>query len=262
MLDIYAKSDVGRVRSSNQDCYSFKVLDDEFAWVVVCDGMGGTKFGGLASSMAKEIITDSFVKKFSNNSFNFNDEYIKDAIVGALVNANKRIFDRSCEKQIGKMGTTVVAGVVVRSVLHVAHIGDSRAYVVSENYIKQITEDHSVVQEMLKYGKITFSQARSSLQKNILTRALGIESSVEVDYSKILLSLGAAILLRTDGLTNYFDEKALLDYFRNYKAKKQDLVCALVNDANSKGGSDNITAILISDIKGNKISTESGGSSN
>ncbi len=258
-LNIYAKSDIGKVRSSNQDCYEFKVADDELAWALICDGMGGTDFGGVASEIAKEVISKGFEESFSSNRRSFSYKNMEKIIVNLISDANKKIFEKSQEKPFSEMGTTVVCAIVFRESLYVAHVGDSRAYIVSNTYIKQITEDHSVVQEMVKSGKITPSQARSSSQKNVITRALGIESSVKVDCAKFSLSEGDNILLCTDGLTNYVDEKILGDYFRKFEIKNQNLVSALVDEANNKGGKDNITVLLITRVGANNTYSASGG---
>ena len=179
-----------------------------------------------------------------NFSGDYNEQYLKDTLIKSLEFANLHIFEKSKEKDFGNMGTTIVLTVVLKNNLYIAHVGDSRAYIVSKKYIKQLTNDHSVVQEMVKSGKITSAQAKNSAQKNIITRALGIEKTVDIDYTKFTLDDGDSVLLCTDALTNYVDEENLHSLFLEYK--NQEYVDALVNLANDLGGKDNITALLIS----------------
>ena len=246
-MKIYAKTDVGRVRSINQDCYDFCVVSENLAWAVVCDGMGGESFGEIASNIAKNTIKENFENFFTTNKKDYTIDGIKKIIVESVAKANENIFNKSKEEDFSNMGTTIVIAVVLKKSLHIAHVGDSRAYVISANKIRQLTSDHSFVQEMVKSGKITPQEARTSLQKNIITRALGVESSVSVDYENFTLNDGDRVFLCTDGLTNYIDGDDFFDYFLKYS--EESIPEVLVKGANDLGGSDNVTVLLISNFK-------------
>lgn len=243
-MRIFAKTDTGKVRSINQDCYDFCVVNEDLAWALVCDGMGGTNFGEIASNLAKNTIKENFESFFKLNKEEYTNENIKEIILSSALKANENIFNKSKEESFSNMGTTVVIAVIFKDTLHIAHVGDSRAYVVSSNEIRQLTSDHSFVQEMVKSGKITPQEAKTSSKKNIITRALGVESSVSVDYESFILSEGDKIFLCTDGLTNYIDGDDFLRYFSEYEVG--EIPNALVEDANRLGGNDNITVLLIS----------------
>ena len=242
-MRIFAKTDTGKVRSINQDCYDFCVINEDLAWALVCDGMGGTNFGEIASNIAKDTIKENFEDFFTSSKNNYTDENIRKIILRTTNKANENIFNKSKEENFSNMGTTVVIAVILKNILHIAHVGDSRAYVLSSGEVKQLTSDHSFVQEMVKSGKITPQEAKNSSKKNIITRALGVESSVSVDYKSFTLSKGDKIFLCTDGLTNYIDGDDFLRYFSEYKV--EEIPNALVEDANRLGGNDNITVLLI-----------------
>lgn len=244
---IYAQTDLGKVRTINQDCYDFCIIDDNLAWALVCDGMGGASFGEVASNIAKETLNKNFEDFFSaSKNQEVTNEKIRELILKAIAKANGNIFNKSKEENFSSMGTTIVVAVIFKNILHIAHVGDSRAYIVASDEIKQLTNDHSFVQEMVKSGKITPQEAKNSSQKNIITRALGAESNVSVDYESFILKRKDKVFLCTDGLTNYIDGKELFNYFLEFE--DDVLPGALVEKANNLGGKDNITALLISKI--------------
>lgn len=229
------------VRKTNQDDVNFKLLSDCMAWSVVCDGMGGANGGDIASKEAVNFITDYL----SNNlSENISHQDIEQVFVSAVKKANDVIYSMSQEdKQLSGMGTTVVLAMVYDHILHVVHVGDSRAYVVNDTQISQVTLDHSIVQELINNGEITLEQAETHPRKNIITRALGISSEVSVDYRSVEIKDGDIVLLCTDGLTN---DVSIDDIHSTIKGN--NLVCVpdvLIDMANKNGGNDNITVSLI-----------------
>ncbi len=239
-MEIFCKTDVGLVRDNNQDSFSFKKLTDTCAWVIVCDGMGGAKGGNIASRMTVDFIAEYFKEKIENA----NDEQIHYIISEALEKANKHVFEASKAKpELAGMGTTAVIAVIKNSVAHVAHVGDSRAYLISPGDIKRLTLDHSFVQEMVNRGEITEDQARKHPNRNYITRALGVESDVKEDYIVVPFLKNEMILLCTDGLSNYFNTDELNNIING--CEKNELVNKLVKAANKKGGSDNITVAVI-----------------
>ena len=141
------------------------------------------------------------------------------------------------------MGTTAVVALACSNLIHIVHVGDSRAYLVGKEKIERLTQDHSIVQRMLSQGEISEDEAKNHPQKNIITRAIGAESSVLCDYDIVIKPDNAALLLCTDGLTNYVDEQTIFDIINN----EEPSLCAekLVLLANEQGGGDNITVVLI-----------------
>ncbi|HEX3039586.1 MAG TPA: Stp1/IreP family PP2C-type Ser/Thr phosphatase [Caproiciproducens sp.] len=241
MLKVCSKSDVGLVRQSNQDACKAGAFPDDSAWVVVCDGMGGANGGNVASSIAVEKISEqilsSYHSELAHNS-------IKNMILSSIFNANLAVHDMaSGDAALSGMGTTVVAAVVSQGVAHVAHAGDSRAYLITPQGIKQLTTDHSMVQEMINSGDLTEQQAKMHPHKNIITRALGVDSSIQIDYCENPLSKGDRLLICTDGLTNYVDAEKILELSKLLDA--DTLTEKLVTLAKDCGGGDNITVAIV-----------------
>lgn len=243
MSNIFGQSDIGRVRPTNQDRFDYGTTIEKITWVVVCDGMGGTNGGDIASSMAVESIKNTITRDFSEDiSHNEVEQFLKKAIN----KANFEIFSRSQkEPELSGMGTTVVLLLIVKGKIHIAYVGDSRAYLVRNGEIQQLTEDHSMVQQLINDGEITDEEAKDHPQKNIITRALGISKVVEVDYISEKKLEGDLIISCTDGLTNYLDQNDLLTCVKNNNG--DTLVDEMISMANERGGNDNITVVVVSD---------------
>lgn len=236
------KTDKGIVRSMNQDNCSMTILDEKSCFAVVCDGMGGPNAGDIASSMAVSIVTESFVAGWNNNiSLNA----LKELLVESVNKANSQIFRKSLEVEDYKgMGTTLVAAVLTENHLVFANVGDSRAYLVSDEF-RQITKDHSYVQGLLDSGKITQEEASVFPYKNVITRALGTNASVIVDlFCEEELKEGEYVLLCSDGLYNYASREEINEILKN--TSTDEFAERLIDAANSNGGGDNITALIFS----------------
>ena len=240
-MEVLGKSDIGKKRVSNQDNFAQKVAFQDMAWSVVCDGMGGLSAGEVASKKAVDFIAEYLEKHLSENS---EGEQIRKIMYDALTLANEEVYNYAKENpQLGKMGTTVVICIVKDAKVHVSNLGDSRAYVVGKKTISQISVDHSVVQKMIDSGELTPEEAQHHPQKNIITRALGIDPTISVEYNQVDISKGDRILLCTDGLTNYLNSLEILDIFNNYKGDA--IAEKLVEESNNRGGKDNITVSII-----------------
>jgi serine/threonine protein phosphatase PrpC len=241
MLKVCSKSDVGLVRQSNQDACKAGVFPDDSAWVVVCDGMGGANGGNVASSIAVEKISEHILSSYRSE---LPHSSIKDIILSSIFHANQVVHDiASGDAALSGMGTTVVVAVVSQAVAHVAHAGDSRAYLITPQEIKQLTTDHSMVQEMVNNGDLTEQQAKIHPHKNIITRALGVDASIQIDYCECPLSKGDRLLICTDGLTNYIDAEKILELSKKLDA--DTLTEKLVTLAKDCGGGDNITVAIV-----------------
>lgn len=254
---IASKTDIGMKRKANQDFHITKKYSKKTCLCVVCDGMGGAKGGEQASKLA--------AKAFVNYMDHFLDEYIgnkdkqitapeiKKALVSALDLANDEVYKYS-RSHLGMkgMGTTIVATLIIDKTVFALNVGDSRVYFLKGNKINQITKDHSYVQYLIDIGQITEEEAKTSANRNIITRAVGTERRVEGNIYKETVTEGTFVLLCTDGLTNYADNEVLCEIVSNdYNARNIDeiglgiRVNRLIDYANDGGGSDNITAVLV-----------------
>ena len=242
MINVFSKTDIGRVRKVNQDAVKTEVISDNLAWSVVCDGMGGQAGGDIASNIAVIMISKFLSDNLSE--LKTSDE-IKSVIYEAVSSANQAIYLKSeKDKNLKNMGTTVIVCVVSMNKLYVAHMGDSRAYLISDDEITQITTDHSMVQEMLDNGKLTVEEARNHPQKNIITRALGVNPEIKLEYNTLDIKKGNIILSCTDGLTNTVEEQDIYNICKKCD-NKEEAVGKLISKGNKNGGNDNITVSLI-----------------
>ena len=240
-MQVYGRTDIGRARSSNQDAFICGKLSDTALFAVVCDGMGGARGGNVASSIAVRVIADRIADTYRETMTLQSIRYMLESAVAA---ANVQVFDAAmANTQLRGMGTTVVAVVMTGREGVVAHIGDSRAYLVSTEGIEQMTRDHSVVQAMVEKGQISESEARHHPRKNFITRALGVEETVECELNDITVSDGATLLVCTDGLTNMVDTEDIYTIVTSNQT--EEIADRLIGAANMAGGSDNITVAVL-----------------
>ena len=237
---IASLTDKGLVRETNQDSFAAGELSGGVAWLVVCDGMGGANGGNIASAMTVKSISESIGASFRDG---MNSNSIRDLLISAASAANVSVYDaaRSVEALHG-MGTTLVAAIIASGTAHIIHAGDSRAYIFDDGRLSQITRDHSVVQIMKETGRLTPEEAKEYPGRNVITRALGVERTTEVEYNEVELSEHGMVFVCTDVLVNFVDdsviEKTLLE---NAVA---DCPRILIDLANKNGGADNITVVI------------------
>ena len=238
-MRVNAMTDVGRVRTENQDNYRVGVLPHGAAWGIVCDGMGGGYDGSKASIVAVDAIGQLLMEKLDGDTAH---DDIQELMVQAIRTANSEVYEQSGRgKRV--MGTTAVCAVLQDGVLHLAHVGDSRAYLFKGGGLTLLTRDHSVVQELLDKGTITPAEVALHPEKNVITRALGVDSAVEIDYARHTLEGVGNLLLCTDGLTNMVPDDRLEKMMAHtdfYSLAKE-----LVSEALLCGGGDNVTVVLI-----------------
>lgn len=241
-MKIVAKTDIGLTRTSNQDSYAAGELPGSVAWAVVCDGMGGTNGGNLASSTAVKIISERISSSY-RQGMSFSS--IKNMFMSAIIAANVSVYDMSKENpELSGMGTTVVVAIVANERVYVAHAGDSRAYILTSGKLHQLTKDHSFVQEMVDSGKLTADEAREDPRKNLITRALGVSEDLQIDFCEEDISENDVLLICTDGLTNYVEPDEIYELTED--GKFYEFAERLVNRANNNGGGDNITVVTVS----------------
>ena len=245
-MKILARTDIGLVRNNNQDAYRAGTFDTGDTWVVVCDGMGGVSGGQVASEICvarvSEALKRGYRKKMTVSS-------AKNLLVSAINAANAEVFKESQENfELKGMGTTVVAALVMGSVAVIAHVGDSRAYILNEKEIVPVTKDHSFVQLLMDTGKITEEQAKNHPDRNVITRAVGIEHVVDVDVDVEDLGTKDKLLICTDGLNGYVEDSDILKTVIEYGDSSAE---KLVETANNNGGWDNVTVVILTaDVQG------------
>ena len=238
-MQIYSKSDIGNHRNSNQDAFFAAEIENNAVFAIVCDGMGGANAGNIASEIAVKTISDYILRSYR---LAMDDVDIEKMLKSACESANIEIYDMALKNpELKGMGTTAVIAVAQNDRVIIAHVGDSRAYLVSDG-LTQLTRDHSVVQSLIESGKITAEDAKVHPRKNIITRALGAEENVIIDITDVELKDNEAILLCTDGLSNYVVEQ---DIFEIIQKSGAEVAQKLVDAANKAGGGDNITVLLL-----------------
>jgi protein phosphatase len=226
-----AVSDPGRTRRRNEDAYAL-----EPPLFAVADGMGGAQAGEVASRLAVAAFRD----------FHAADELEPEARVAAIVaEANRRIHERAVsDVTVSGMGTTITAALLDRDTIVVGHVGDSRAYLLREGTLEQLTEDHSLVADLLRSGQLTPEEAETHPQRSVITRALGTDPDVDVDTFTIQAAAGDLLLLCSDGLTTMLGDDEIAAAVQE-QGKLKASAKALVRAANRRGGEDNITVVLV-----------------
>ncbi len=238
-MRILGTTDIGSVRKTNQDAYATGTFDDGSVWAVVCDGMGGANGGGVASTIAVKIISERLASGYRSKT---DANSIRNMLLSAIEAANAEVYRVAhTDEELAGMGTTVVAVIATASKVYVIHIGDSRVYLSCKDNICRLTRDHSIVQEMIETGQITEQEARNHPRKNIITRALGVQENSGSDYCETQISDDDILLICTDGLSNHVSDETIQEVLR-----RSGDIHELVGLANSSGGTDNITAVMIS----------------
>lgn len=253
---VAGKTDVGLVRTGNED--SYKIIEDQNL-IIVCDGMGGHQAGEVASGMACDIISYCFMGMA--NRVNTDRQLVlpskfpamSDLLVKSIRLASRAIFNRARENpdQTG-MGTTVVAAVLEENMIGIAHTGDSRAYRLTDKELIPLTTDHSWITELQKSGMYEEMKAAGEVNKNVITRALGVHDTVAVDYRLSPVKGGEIYILCTDGLCGYADDETIFKVAREGEGNVDKIAHDLVKLANDLGGQDNVTvaALKIDEVTG------------
>ena len=239
-MKLAGKTDVGRVRQENQDDYRAGELPGGAVWALVCDGMGGAKGGREASQGACNVIENFFQEQYAQCGAGQEEPFLKKA----LLYANRFVFQKAAhEEALAGMGTTAVCALVRSGNVYLCHAGDSRAYLIRDGKLTQLTHDHSYVQELVDCGTITAEEAEHHPQKNIITKALGVDYRLEPEFTAAKLKREDRLLLCTDGLTNMVPVEEMEKLLA--QGTFYDLPDRLIEAANAHGGSDNITALLL-----------------
>lgn len=249
LLETYSATDIGRKRQLNQDYVfsSAKPLGNMPNLFIVADGMGGHNAGDYASKCTTETVVNEI-----QNSFEKNPTII---IKKAIKTANAKIRKEASEHEnLFGMGTTLVIATIIGKYLQVSNIGDSRLYLLNKDGLRQVTEDHSLVEEMIRLGGLSREDARLHPDKNIITRAIGAKDEVEADFFTEELEAGDIVLMCSDGLTNMLEDKEIEAILLN--PEKEELIQkgdALIKAANENGGKDNIAVVLVRLVEDDEV---------
>ncbi|MFD2133077.1 Stp1/IreP family PP2C-type Ser/Thr phosphatase [Pseudogracilibacillus auburnensis] len=237
-------TDRGQMRSTNEDSGGIFFNESGQALAIVADGMGGHQAGEVASQLAVSIVQDKWEQ---SNRFSTPIE-AEEWLQAAVEEMNKMIYKRSLEhEEFEGMGTTVVISICTFDFVTIAHIGDSRCYLLNDTKLEQLTEDHSLVNELIRTGQISKIDAEQHPRKNVLLRAVGTEESVNMDMETINWDENNCLLLCSDGLTNKIPDDEIETYLRT-KENLEEVSNKLIQVANERGGEDNITLAIIRNV--------------
>lgn len=238
-MKIAGRSDIGLVRSSNQDNYIIATNKGNNTLALVCDGIGGSKAGDIASLMVIKYVGEAFSTTESFES----EESAKLWLVKVLHQVNDEVFAQTLtNNDYEGMGTTLVGALFFNHKVMVVNVGDSRAYVLSNDVLSQVTTDHSLVNDLVERGEILRQEAENHPQRNILTNALGVVGTLKVDIFKV--EDGDKLLLCSDGLSGYVSSDLIKEIIEKENEPIENTLNKLIESANNAGGYDNITVIL------------------
>ena len=241
-MQSWGLTDPGCVRKQNQDAFRIEKLDRSNLLCVVCDGMGGAKSGNIASTLAVEVFAEEIRRCWVPG---MDQEKTDQMLRSAVKLANFTVFEQSAQfEEFDGMGTTLVAVLVQGRKATVVNVGDSRAYLIDRNGIRQVTKDHSLVQLMVDRGELTAEVAKSYPGKNFITRAIGTEPVVMCDIFHRDLNKGDFLLLCSDGLSNLMDDQEIL-FEVVHGVNKQRCCKRLLSIAKNRGAPDNVTSVLV-----------------
>ncbi len=239
----------GKERARNEDNY-FLQTGPAIALIVVADGMGGHRAGNVASELAV-LTAERYWNNLSPNTA-LSGEKSHEMLKGFIVEANKMILDEASSSSARQgMGTTLTAGLICANRLTIGHIGDSRAYLIDHGSIKLLTRDHSLIEQLVQEGQVKPEDAQNHPKRHVLTRALGTVAEPEIDLTELEIETGAALVFCTDGLTNMVSADEILALYHELPDPEK-LTQALIDLANERGGLDNITVVIATDIGGNE----------
>jgi protein phosphatase len=236
-LDVAARTDRGRNRPHNEDALVVRELSDGYSLIAVADGMGGAAGGATASASAARTLEEVFAGRQVGDP--------REALASAVAEANRRIYEEAlAQPELHGMGTTLVAALLHENRAWLANVGDSRAYLIRGARAEALTQDHSLIADQLRGGYISDEEARSSRQRNVITRSLGVEPSVKPDlYGPISLRGGTALVLCSDGLHGVLEDAEIGSVVAD--ASANEATKRLVDLANKRGGPDNVTVVAV-----------------
>ena len=247
ILSVAGRTHTGKVRTHNEDCINESL---DIGLVVLADGMGGYKSGEVASEMAIQTVVDELKKRIPEISPGERDPktgYSLESIAvrESIIAANTAVYERGMQDPDCRgMGTTLVLGIFYDNQITIAHVGDSRMYRYRDNSLEQVTVDHTFLQELVDRGYYTREEADASLNRNLVTRALGIQPTTAVDIREDMIKPGDVYLLCSDGLTDMVNDQQISDITSESHSNLDKLAEGLIEIANKNGGRDNVSVLL------------------
>ena len=239
-MEYFAATDIGRVREKNQDQAVTAINLKDQVLGLVCDGMGGHKAGEIAS----RVVENHVLTCFRANPPFLDDEEVENWLIDTVLEAHQIVKRMAnMDEDTKGMGTTVAIAVVIEDDVYLCHVGDSRIYLYDRHCLKQVTKDHTLVNELIERGAISIEEGKNHRQKNVLMQAIGVDMDIVPEMKKVSLK-GRNILICSDGLYNNLTDQDILQILCQ-KDKVENKVKALINEANAHGGSDNIAVVLI-----------------
>ncbi|CAM3948168.1 Stp1/IreP family PP2C-type Ser/Thr phosphatase [Paenibacillus alkaliterrae] len=243
------RSDIGRVRQVNEDQAWVGQLGNGITLAIVADGMGGHQAGDVASQKAVDAFRSMLEQSAAKSDLSVQEG--KMLIRQAITQANEAVFELASHNELyHNMGTTIVAALVKRDNAIIGHVGDSRAYKITEGAITQLTNDHTLVNELVKSGQLSVEEAAHHPRRNVLTRAVGTDSHVEIDVQAVEWSPHDVLLLCSDGLSNMVSEQEMLQTVRTEQLELEAKADHLIQLALHAGGDDNITVVILQEAAG------------
>jgi protein phosphatase len=235
------KTDVGRIRKNNEDSVGIFLNRDGQRLAIVADGMGGHRAGDVASNMTITSLKEMWEESEGIQTAEQAEEWLKSRII----QVNKVLFDHSLNHdECDGMGTTIEAVITTHLFATIAHVGDSRCYILNESGFQQLTEDHTLVNELVRTGQISKEDAEHHPRKNVIMRALGTEPNVNIDIKTITFEEGDNLLLCSDGLSNKVREGEMAEILKN-DFGLEEKATMLISIANERGGEDNISVAIV-----------------
>lgn len=236
------KTDKGKKRESNQDaCVAFS-LDEQVCFAAVCDGMGGGNAGDVASLLAVNTVSERVKAGWHAD---MTADSVKNLLLTSITAANICVFDAAnAQPELSGMGTTVIAAVILGNRAILAHAGDSRAYLSTADGLRRLTRDHTLVQAMVDAGTLSPEAAAAHPRRNYITRALGVDERIEIEFTETSLQKGDRLLLCSDGLFNFVPEPRIRELMQS--EPESFIPKRLIDAANDGGGGDNVSAVVIS----------------
>ena len=243
-MRVFAKTDIGKARDTNEDFYYISNEEDSLKLYILADGMGGYNGGEIASKLAAMSIKGYIESNF--DKIEHEKENILELIKSAIEYANMVVYEKAKEnEELQNMGTTIEVCLIYNNKVYIGHVGDSRIYRIRKDFIRKLTQDHSYVQKLVKEGTITKEQALHHPQKNMLMKALGCNAFVEPDVMVKGFLKDDILIMCSDGLSNLVDQDTIYEMAsKNIEQATKDLVQL----ANDRGGYDNITVVVIKNI--------------
>jgi len=247
-MEWFGLTDRGRLRPTNQDIFQIEVNESNHtALLVVCDGMGGENAGNVASKFAIKVFVDTIRPELGHSLPTAQRQTL---LLNALERANRQVYGLACRQpEFKNMGTTLVATLIWNDEVTIVNVGDSRAYLFDGTILHQVTEDHSYVADMYRRGQITKQAARTHPRRNLITRAVGVSSTVEGDLFELTLQGSEILLLCSDGMSGMAEDEDMAATMKTPQSLRE-MGNALVQLALINGGRDNITVALFAQKTG------------